>query len=664
MSDIITIRVQGQQATTETNFIVSDNTVYTARFEFSAEWDAYAEKTVRIVTKDGYIEKTMTGNSVELPKLGAKVEKFSLGVYAGDLRATTPTYITVLPSILDGNTPVAPSAGVPLDNDVQDADTFAYHDTADDETHKVEFSALRDIFKQQPSDWNETNTTSGSFIKNKPFYDISEKKTSDNQFVSIVNMVVGGVVKLNDYAGMLLLWKSVNNVLGNMGSPWFIFRFFSTKFNEEIDFSYELYTNRQDITMLDETNFYTEFVASFGNGGQKKARIYFILDTTKLDTENAELFKAKGIYYRCVESMSSLQSCKIGIMYKTVTRLNDRYLQSDVESAKYKVKKLEDANNPEYNYPSVKAVKTALDTKLTRLNAVIEFNEEQNGYVSSIDFATLHAAIDKPNEYLVTATVGNSAACYSVVANFDTIIYFSCVNANWSNNELNNVFVHGFSIDHLNNVIIENTVDLHHELNEAKNAAALVKEDNGAIRVNINMDGLDTLGRGSVNTGQRVGATGISSFATGYAMQHPRYGWGFLANTASGNNSAAFGSGTKATQDAQFVCGNNNEEDTEGRYQFIVGVGGRNGFAVTINGEIVMPDPNASPTTYMKARFNSDGTITLSPVADETTSYTTECTANRTTSITAESTDTQYPTAKAVYDAIQAAIANLNNTGE
>lgn len=79
-------------------------------------------------------------------------------------------------------------------------------------------------------------------------------------------------------------------------------------------------------------------------------------------------------------------------------------------------------------------------------------------------------------------------------------------------------------------------------------------------------------------------------------------------------------------------------------------------------GEIVMPDPNATSTTYMKARFNSDGTITLSPVADDITSYTTECTANRTTSITAESTDTQYPTAKAVYDAIHSLPASTAET--
>lgn len=136
---------------------------------------------------------------------------------------------------------------------------------------------------------------------------------------------------------------------------------------------------------------------------------------------------------------------------------------------------------------------------------------------------------------------------------------------------------------------------------------------------------------------------------------------------ASGRNSAAFGNGTSATKENQFVCGKYNDETTDKNYIFVVGCGSsssakKNGFAVTSNGEVVMPDPNATSTTYMKARFNSDGTITLIPLADETKSYTTECTANRVTAITAESTDAQYPTAKAVYDAIQAAIANLNNT--
>lgn len=127
---------------------------------------------------------------------------------------------------------------------------------------------------------------------------------------------------------------------------------------------------------------------------------------------------------------------------------------------------------------------------------------------------------------------------------------------------------------------------------------------------------------------------------------------------ASGRNSAAFGNGTSATKENQFVCGKYNDETTDKNYIFVVGCGSsssakKNGFAVTSNGEVVMPDPNATSTTYMKARFNSDGTITLIPLADETKSYTTECTANRVTAITAESTDAQYPTAKAVYDALQ-----------
>ena len=164
------------------------------------------------------------------------------------------------------------------------------------------------------------------------------------------------------------------------------------------------------------------------------------------------------------------------------------------------------------------------------------------------------------------------------------------------------------------------------------------------------------LGAGSAAFGTSTEASGADSAAFG------------ISTKASGAGSAAFGTSTRAIKANQFVCGKRNDETTDKDYLFIVGSGTnlvkKNGFAVTSNGEIVMPDPNATNTTYMKARFNSDGTITLIPLADETKSYTTECTANRVTAITAESTDAQYPTAKAVYDAIREAIANLNNTGE
>ena len=164
----------------------------------------------------------------------------------------------------------------------------------------------------------------------------------------------------------------------------------------------------------------------------------------------------------------------------------------------------------------------------------------------------------------------------------------------------------------------------------------------------------------SFTSGENTTASGGSSAAFGHATKASGdYSAAFGNITeASGRHSAAFGDCTSATMPNQFVCGSYNDETTGKNYLFVVGSGGsastkKNGFAVTTRGEIVMPDPNATNTTYMKARFNSDGTITLSPVADDTASYTTECTTNRTTSITAESTDAQYPTAKAVYDALQ-----------
>lgn len=302
-----------------------------------------------------------------------------------------------------------------------------------------------------------------------------------------------------------------------------------------------------------------------------------------------------------------------------------------------------------------------LDTVGTvqRINTVISYDGDRGVYVSSVDFATLLAAAQQPEKYIVTAArreggVEREYALKEIKQNADfTYLCFFCSVPQYSGSEMSAPFV--------KYILISSTE--HVSFFETDISVLAVSEFGALHRASMDPFTANSLGKNAVNFGRKAGATGVMSFATEYGLYHPRYGWSYNSNIASGNFSAAFGSNTKATKEAQFVCGKQNEEDTDGRYQFIVGVGGKNGFAVTTRGEIVMPDdPNASSTTYMKARFNSDGTITLSPVADEATSYTTECTANRVTAIASDATDAQYPTAKAVYDAIHSLPASAAET--
>lgn len=301
-----------------------------------------------------------------------------------------------------------------------------------------------------------------------------------------------------------------------------------------------------------------------------------------------------------------------------------------------------------------------LDTVGTvqRINTVISYDVDRGDYVSSVDFATLLAAAQQPEKYIVTAArreggVEREYALKEIKQNADfTFLCFFCSIPQYSGSEMSAPLV--------KYILISSTE--HVSFFETDISVLAVSEAGALHRASMDPFTANSLGKNAVNFGREAGATGVMSFATEYGLYHPRYGWSYNSNVASGNFSAALGSNTKATQEAQFVCGKQNEEDVAGVYQFIIGIGGKNGFAVTTRGEIVMPDPNASSTTHMKARLNSDGTITLSPVANEATSYTTECTANRVTDITPDSTDKQYPTAKAVYDALQSLPASTAET--
>lgn len=86
--------------------LVSYNKGYDANFIFDDEWDGLI-KTVRFINGDKHKEVILENDKCEFPIdiMGSVVE---VGVFAGDLKSTTSTYVLFLPSILE-------KFGVPVD---------------------------------------------------------------------------------------------------------------------------------------------------------------------------------------------------------------------------------------------------------------------------------------------------------------------------------------------------------------------------------------------------------------------------------------------------------------------------------------------------------------------------------------------------------------------
>lgn len=86
---------------------VCGNTDYMVRFAFDAEWDAYEDKTARFVTENGYTDVLFVGSECPMPQI-SNVRWVEIGVYAGDLKTTTPAYIPMDRSILCGDNSMHP----------------------------------------------------------------------------------------------------------------------------------------------------------------------------------------------------------------------------------------------------------------------------------------------------------------------------------------------------------------------------------------------------------------------------------------------------------------------------------------------------------------------------------------------------------------------------
>jgi len=89
---ILNVNVKNKIATAKKTTIICDNTDYTVRFTFDAEWANLTAKTMRVVFGDGsYEEVVFTGNEAVLPK--AQKQRFLMvGVFSGNLHTTTPAW--------------------------------------------------------------------------------------------------------------------------------------------------------------------------------------------------------------------------------------------------------------------------------------------------------------------------------------------------------------------------------------------------------------------------------------------------------------------------------------------------------------------------------------------------------------------------------------------
>ena len=109
----IKISVNNKIATVQDNvLIINGNSDYVIKFDFDSEWDAYETKTARFVTARGYTDVVFSGDEVALPVITDAIS-VRVGVYAGNLRTTTPAVIFCRRCITDGSgSPVEPTPDV------------------------------------------------------------------------------------------------------------------------------------------------------------------------------------------------------------------------------------------------------------------------------------------------------------------------------------------------------------------------------------------------------------------------------------------------------------------------------------------------------------------------------------------------------------------------
>ena len=79
--------------------IVCGNSDYQIKFTFDSDWDAYTDKTARFIWNGEFIDVDFTGDTCDVPII-KDTDSVKVGVYAGELKTTTPAEIGCYRSIL------------------------------------------------------------------------------------------------------------------------------------------------------------------------------------------------------------------------------------------------------------------------------------------------------------------------------------------------------------------------------------------------------------------------------------------------------------------------------------------------------------------------------------------------------------------------------------
>ena len=103
MKRVIHVTVRDKIATAPKEALyVCGNSDYSIQFDFDEEWLEYTHKTARFNCGHEPIDVVFSGNICPVPKI-SNVTHFYVGAYAGDLRTTTPAYVSAKKSILCGS---------------------------------------------------------------------------------------------------------------------------------------------------------------------------------------------------------------------------------------------------------------------------------------------------------------------------------------------------------------------------------------------------------------------------------------------------------------------------------------------------------------------------------------------------------------------------------